>query len=176
MVYYGDEVGMFGADDPSNRKPMLWKDLEPYENPDVNFVDEDMLSHYRRCIAIRNTYPALRTGGFRTALADDAADVYAFWRIKPGANVEHILVILNNSLKEQTVSVSAQNLKGINHFFDVLNSPVKYYYARSPFKQGKWRCIKCPKKYAKTYEVLNGKISVHLEPKSAALLVQKNER
>ena len=31
MVYYGDEVGMWGSDDPNNRKPMLWKDLEPYE-------------------------------------------------------------------------------------------------------------------------------------------------
>ncbi len=31
MIYYGDEVGMWGSDDPNNRKPMLWKDLEPYD-------------------------------------------------------------------------------------------------------------------------------------------------
>ncbi len=172
MIYYGNEVGMFGADDPSNRKPMLWKDLEPYENPNVNSVDEDMLSHYRHCIAIRNTYPALRTGGFRIALADDAADVYAYWRTKPGANAEHILVVMNNSEQKQTVSVSAPNLKACTPFIDVLNSPVKYYYERSPFKRGKWRCIKCPIKSAKTCEVKNGKIKVILEPKWAAVLVQ----
>jgi hypothetical protein len=34
LVYYGDEAGMWGADDPSNRKPMLWEDLEPYAKPE----------------------------------------------------------------------------------------------------------------------------------------------
>ena len=27
IVYYGDEAGMWGADDPDNRRPMLWQDL-----------------------------------------------------------------------------------------------------------------------------------------------------
>jgi glycosidase len=27
MIYYGDEAGMWGADDPSERKPMVWQDL-----------------------------------------------------------------------------------------------------------------------------------------------------
>ena len=27
MVYYGDEVGMWGANDPDCRKPMVWDDL-----------------------------------------------------------------------------------------------------------------------------------------------------
>ena len=27
-VYYGDEVGMWGANDPDCRKPMVWDDLE----------------------------------------------------------------------------------------------------------------------------------------------------
>src|SRR5262249_19841818 len=34
MIWYGDEVGMFGADDPSCRKPMLWPDLMPHDDPD----------------------------------------------------------------------------------------------------------------------------------------------
>ena len=31
VIYYGDEKGMWGADSPRNRKPMLWEDYEPYE-------------------------------------------------------------------------------------------------------------------------------------------------
>ena len=31
MIYYGDEVGMWGADDPHDRKPMIWDDLV-YDN------------------------------------------------------------------------------------------------------------------------------------------------
>lgn len=32
VIYYGDEKGMWGADSPRNRKPMLWDDYAPYEN------------------------------------------------------------------------------------------------------------------------------------------------
>ena len=28
MIYYGDEVGMWGANDPDCRKPMLWDDID----------------------------------------------------------------------------------------------------------------------------------------------------
>lgn len=31
MILYGDELGMWGAADPDNRKQMLWDDLEPYD-------------------------------------------------------------------------------------------------------------------------------------------------
>ncbi len=32
VIYYGDEKGMWGADSPRNRKPMIWEDYSPYEN------------------------------------------------------------------------------------------------------------------------------------------------
>ena len=35
MIYYGDEVGMWGADDPHDRKPMIWDDLV-YDNEVIN--------------------------------------------------------------------------------------------------------------------------------------------
>ena len=28
MIYYGDEAGMWGAGDPDDRMPMIWKDLQ----------------------------------------------------------------------------------------------------------------------------------------------------
>src|SRR5262245_56833924 len=76
MIYSGDEVGMWGADDPSCRKPMLWEDLQPYDKPEQNFVMKDHLAFYREVIALRNAHPALRTGYFHTLLADDAKDVW----------------------------------------------------------------------------------------------------
>ncbi len=80
MVYYGDEVGMWGADDPTCRKPMLWPDLEPYATPGDNSVMEDQREFYRSAIALRNAHPALRTGSMRTLLTDDEADVWVFLR------------------------------------------------------------------------------------------------
>ncbi|HPM24100.1 MAG TPA: alpha-amylase family glycosyl hydrolase [Phycisphaerae bacterium] len=103
MIYYGDEVGMWGADDPTNRKPMLWKDLEPYDQPQENAVMDEQLAFYRQAIALRHQHPALRSGTFRTLLTDDLADVWAFVRSGEG---EHVLVVLNASDTPRAVRVT----------------------------------------------------------------------
>jgi len=104
MVYYGDEVGMWGADDPANRKPMLWKDLEPYSRGNQNRVDERHLAHYKQVIALRRGHSALRTGSFRTILTDDAQDVLAFVREDER---ELVLVALNASSRVARVALPA---------------------------------------------------------------------
>lgn len=102
MVYYGDEVGMWGADDPTCRKPMLWEDLQPYAKPEENFVMVEHLEFYRRAIALRNQTPALRAGRFRTLLADDATDVWAFLR-DDGA--QQVVVAINAGPSDRSVQV-----------------------------------------------------------------------
>ena len=102
MVYYGDEVGMWGSDDPTCRKPMLWEDLQPYDKPEENFVMRDQLAYYRQIIALRNAHPALRTGSIQTLLADDEEDVWAFLRTDRD---EQLVVIANSSSAEREVTV-----------------------------------------------------------------------
>ncbi len=99
MIYYGDEVGMWGASDPNNRKPMLWQDLQPYQNAQ-DAVDLEMLQYYKQIIALRQQHAALRTGSFRTVLTDDVQDVWAFVREGSG---EQVLVALNAGAKPSTV-------------------------------------------------------------------------
>lgn len=106
MIYYGDEVGMWGADDPSNRKPMLWQDLQPYDEPEEDQVMDEQLSFYRRIIAMRNEHPALQVGSFETLLTDDDADVWVFLR---KTDKECVLVALNASSDVQNVAVPAPN-------------------------------------------------------------------
>ena len=103
MIYYGDEAGMWGADDPTCRKPMLWQDLEPYEKPERNFVSTEQLDFYRRAIALRNEHAVLRTGSFQTLLTDDDADVWAFERFDRDA---HAIVVLNASDEPRDVSIA----------------------------------------------------------------------
>ena len=62
---------MWGADDPTNRKPLLWEDLEPYDSSEDR-VDREMLAWYRKVFSMRAAHAALRTGSFRTLLVDDA--------------------------------------------------------------------------------------------------------
>ena len=97
---------MWGADDPTNRKPMLWKDLQPYEKPEENVVLEDQLAFYKQAAALRKGHPALQTGSFKTLLADDVADVWAFVRSDAG---EHVLVVLNASETPRTVQIPLAN-------------------------------------------------------------------
>ncbi len=102
MIYYGDEAGMWGSDDPNNRKPMLWKDLEPYEDHHENFVMEEHLAFYREAIGLRRSLAALRRGSYRTLLCDDEQDVLVFLR---ELGEQKVLVALNASEREATVQV-----------------------------------------------------------------------
>jgi len=91
MVYYGDEVGMWGPDDPTNRQPMVWRDLGEYDDPDVHFMEEHW-EHYRAVCALRRRFAALRRGTFRTLACDDDEHLYAFERRLGG---EVLVVALN---------------------------------------------------------------------------------
>jgi glycosidase len=101
MIYYGDEAGMWSPDDPSNRQPMVWKDLEPYENPAVKF-DQEQFDFYQRAIAVRAALPALRTGFFRPIDIEDDNGVYAFARDLKG---QHVYVALNRSDAPHTIKL-----------------------------------------------------------------------
>ena len=94
MLYYGTEVGMWGANDPCDRQPMLWSDIpaddetrgyrESYFLPHPRTPDLDLFAFYQRLIAIRKAEPALRRGAFRWLPAPDDATL-AFARELDGA-------------------------------------------------------------------------------------------
>lgn len=88
MVYYGTEAGMWGADDPDDRKPMVWPDrtyadetTHPFGHPrprDPVAFDGDLFDWYAEMAALRNRLEPLRTGGFSVLHAD--GDVLVFER------------------------------------------------------------------------------------------------
>lgn len=113
MLYYGDEVGMWGANDPDSRKPMIWSDIkyqaERYNpdgsvrSPDKVTINTSLKQTYKQLIAIRNANPALSIGSYKTMLADDKKNVFVFER-------EHhtgtFWVLFNNSTENQEISLS----------------------------------------------------------------------
>lgn len=120
-VYYGDEAGMWGADDPDERKPMLWADMKyekeashPFglERPaDANVFNKDLFTYYSRLIHMRLSSPALKRGSFATLTTDDKRSVCAYQR---SFEKDHAIVILNNSKEIQNVQVPlTDNLVGM---------------------------------------------------------------
>jgi glycosidase len=94
-VYYGDEVGMTGADDPDDRRTYPWADTG-------GSPDNELLAHYKALAALRKAVPALVSGDFRVLLADDSADAVAFGR-KTGTDAA--VVAINRGGSAQTLHV-----------------------------------------------------------------------
>ncbi|MEM0961336.1 MAG: alpha-amylase family glycosyl hydrolase, partial [Bacteroidota bacterium] len=82
-VYYGDEAGMWGGDDPDDRKPMVWPDstYEPESHaprglsrdPDPVAFDAILFAFYQRAIAMRRSDLVLRRGDLTTLAASGRA-------------------------------------------------------------------------------------------------------
>ena len=81
MIYYGDEVGMWGADDPTNRQPMLWRDLETLRPAGGGLHHEGHFAVLPRGVALRRAHAALRMGSFETVITDEDQDLWVFERV-----------------------------------------------------------------------------------------------
>jgi len=131
-IYYGDEVGMWGADDPDCRKPMLWSDMEyepeshhPFNLPrkvDTVKVDTALFNYYKSLIELRKNLITLRRGGYKTILIDDANDIFGFERFYEGETIRAIF-----NLSEEKVSVSnVECFRGINSKWRLIFSNGSY--------------------------------------------------
>ena len=118
MFFYGDEVGMWGADDPDDRKPMLWSDLGRYADeatdprglrrtPDAQVPDTSVLGFFRRAIALRTGNSVLRRGAYAPLLADSSSGVFAFERTLDGARA---VVVLNPTDGAHSVRIPVRGL------------------------------------------------------------------
>ena len=107
-LYYGSEAGMWGADDPDNRQPMVWDDLkfeyqtispagQPKRNDDVNF-DASLHAYYREALSLRKIYPSLQNGSFQLIGAENSTKMFAFAR----AGAETIVAVFNRHADPQT--------------------------------------------------------------------------
>jgi glycosidase len=88
MIYNGDELGMWGANDPTCRKPIPWDDTGPNQHPDMR-PDHDLRKRYAALLSLRHhtTFgDALRYGSIRH-LESASADVFAFERELMGTRV-----------------------------------------------------------------------------------------
>jgi cyclomaltodextrinase / maltogenic alpha-amylase / neopullulanase len=98
-IYYGDEVGVTGGDDPYNRATYPWEDMG-------GKPDKALLADVKRLTALRREHKVLRHGSF-DAPAHIDANVIAWVRTMPGATGAGSVAIIasNNSDAAKTISV-----------------------------------------------------------------------
>jgi len=91
MIYYGDEVGMTGGDDPLCRGTMVW---------DETSWNHRLREVYRRLIRARRQHPALRRGTFRTISTFNTTHVYS--RLERD---DALLILLNPRVPRSNVAI-----------------------------------------------------------------------
>jgi glycosidase len=99
-IWYGTELGMWGADDPHSRKPMWWEDL-PNDDPEEQAIAAVRV-HFMSVAALRKANPALRRGDLTVAAVDAPGNTVAFRReyqdnvafiVANGSDAEHTIAI-----------------------------------------------------------------------------------
>ena len=92
-IWYGNEIGMLGGHDPDCRRPFNWD----YSN---NKESISLLNYYKKLIQIRSQYSSLRTGSFKTLIANGM--VYGYNRSDKNSS---ITVLINNDTKRHNIQL-----------------------------------------------------------------------
>lgn len=101
-VYYGDEVGVTGGDDPYNRATYPWADLGG--KPDLALLDD-----FKALIALRNTHPVLRRGSIDAPAFVDEQVIAHVRRLG-----EHVAITAtNNSDAPRVVTMKLAGMDGV---------------------------------------------------------------
>ena len=135
-IYYGDEYGMRGGADPDDRRTFDWSQVSS---------GNASIALFHKLIAMREAYPALRSGSFITLLTDDANKIYSFGRMD---QKNRIAVVLNQDSQSHIVTIPAYQLSMMNgsKVTDELTGNV--------------------------YQVQNGQVTVDVEGEGGVVLVQ----
>lgn len=104
QLYYGDEIGMPGGDDPDNRRDFpggFPGDAHNAFQPGQRAPEEqEIFSHVQKLLRLRHDHPALR-GGRQWHIGSDE-NYYAFLR---ESREERLLVLFNNADTPRALSV-----------------------------------------------------------------------
>ncbi|WP_404454505.1 alpha-glycosidase [Virgibacillus necropolis] len=93
-IYYGDEIGMNGGQDPGCRACMIW---------DEESQDQDLFRYLQMLIDFRKTETAIgNESEFRFLHANDEAQTIIYERVN---EEKRILIIMNNSDTEVTINM-----------------------------------------------------------------------
>ena len=95
MIYYGTEVGMWGADDPEDRMPTWW-----------HRMDDEIFKAYQMPLQLRHQYAALRRGEFEVLETRDDSQIFIFER---RLGQQRVVVVLNRGKDDFVIDDTSIN-------------------------------------------------------------------
>jgi glycosidase len=113
-IYYGDEIGMGGGDDPDNRRDFPGgfpgDKRDAFASEGRTPEEQSVFTHVRDLLRLRQGHPALRGGELIHIFADD--QIFAFVRqhaAAPDGPAEQLLVVMNNADQPKTIELNIRD-------------------------------------------------------------------
>ncbi len=100
MVYYGDEIGMHGGNDPNNRRSFVW---------DSDSQNQNIHQFYKDLIGLRKELNALRLGGFEI-LDSSNENILTYARFTDNPNDDVVIVAINKYSYDYETTINLGNL------------------------------------------------------------------
>ena len=116
-IWNGDEMGMWGADDPDNRKPMIWQGIDfknetPIYTEQIKYDDkptfnQELYLYYSELSKLRSSNKGLSLGDYKF-LKDYLADnVFAYSRTY---NNETYLIFINSTSESKNINLPEKGI------------------------------------------------------------------
>jgi glycosidase len=103
---------MWGADDPDDRMPMVWDDMNydvqrtypsgRAQRADTVAFDRDLYDYYRRIFRVRHERPVLRRGDFEPIGSSDGSQSFAYVR---SLGSDRSIVVMNRGDESCTFDI-----------------------------------------------------------------------
>lgn len=112
-IWNGDEFGMWGGDDPDERKPLWWSELSFDDETRTNIkpgkpqydkvgFNHEMFAYYKKLIAIRKDNPVLSNGKIEFVFTEGNVLVYK----RLNESKQMILVAFNTGATDATIDLT----------------------------------------------------------------------
>lgn len=111
-IYYGDEIGTSGTEDPDCRKTMNWSLIE---NIDDYSQEKDIFNFYKELIRYKTETSCLTDGILYTLKCDDTNKIYAFSRFDEN-NCSISIIIKDQLQNDICIELNNTPLNGIKQF------------------------------------------------------------
>ena len=113
-IYYGDEIGMEGGEDPDNRRDFPGgfpgDTRDAFTRQGRSPEEQAVFMHVQNLLRLRRHHPALREGELVHICSDDQILAYVRQHADlPGSPGEQLLVVMNNADKQRTVELKVRD-------------------------------------------------------------------